>query len=104
MTASPESRQNPGHTRLAWWAVARASAAAALVALAIPGLGGGGAGAVLSLAAFVTAVVAKVKHERWALLWLPLLLFPVLLASAPFGWLRTGHRAVSPTLHGLLGV
>lgn len=38
----------------------------------------------LALAAFVTAIVAKVKHERWALLWLPLLLFPLLLASAPF--------------------
>ena len=59
-------------------------AAAVLVALGIVGLGGGGAGTVLALAAFVTAVVAKVKHERWALLWLPLLLFPVLVASAPF--------------------
>jgi hypothetical protein len=84
MTASPESRQNPGHTPLAWGVVGLASCAAVLVALGIGGLGGGGAGAVLSLAAFVTAVVAKVKHERWALLWLPLLLLPVLLASAPF--------------------
>jgi hypothetical protein len=46
--------------------------------------GGGGAGAVLSLAAFVTAVVAKARHERWALLWLPLLLLPALLVASPF--------------------
>jgi len=37
-------------------------------------------GLVASLVAFVLAVVAKVKHERWALLWLPLSLFPALLA------------------------
>lgn len=84
MTVGPEPPQNPGHTPLAWGAVGLASAAAVLVALGIGGLGGGGAGAVLSLAAYVTAVVAKVKHERWALLWLPMLLFPVLLASAAF--------------------
>ena len=69
---------------MAWGAVGLASAAAFLVALGIGGFGGGGAGAVLSLAAFVTAVVAKVRHERWALLWLPLLLLPVLLVSSPF--------------------
>jgi hypothetical protein len=69
---------------LAWGAVGLACAAVVLVALAIGGLGGGGAGAVLSLAAFVTAVVARVKHEQWVLLWLPLVLFPALLATAPF--------------------
>jgi len=37
-------------------------------------------GLVASFAALVLAVVAKVKHERWALLWLPLSLFPVLFA------------------------
>jgi len=37
-------------------------------------------GLAASLVAFVLAVVAKVKHERWALLWLPLSLFPALLA------------------------
>lgn len=84
MTANPLSRQNLGHTPLAWGAVGLACAAAVLVALGVGGLGGGGAGAVLSLAAFVTAVVAKVRHERWALLWLPLLLLPVLLVSLPF--------------------
>ena len=43
------------------------------------------AGAFASLAAFATAVVAKVKHERWALLWLPLSVFPSLLAFVVLG-------------------
>jgi hypothetical protein len=38
-------------------------------------------GVLVSLAAFVTAVVAKVRHERWASLWLPLLFGPVLTVS-----------------------
>lgn len=84
MTTSAGKEQQHTHTPLAWGAVGLAFAAAALVALGISGLGGGGAGAVLSLVAFAAAVVARVKHERWALLWLPLLLFPALLASAPF--------------------
>ena len=33
-------------------------------------------GLVGSLAAFVLAIIAKVRHERWALLWLPLCVFP----------------------------
>jgi hypothetical protein len=37
-------------------------------------------GLLTALAAFVMAIVAKVKHERWALLWLPLSVFPTLLA------------------------
>jgi hypothetical protein len=45
--------------------------------------GFGGGGMLVSLAAFAVAVVAKVKKERWALLWLPLLLFPALVASSP---------------------
>jgi hypothetical protein len=84
MTASSEAPTNLGHTPLAWAAVGLASASAVLVLLGIVGLGGGGAGAVLSLAAFVTAVVAKARHERWALLWLPLLLLPALLVASPF--------------------
>lgn len=84
MTTGPELHQDPGHTPLAWGAVGLAGAAVVLVALGIGGVGGGGAGAVLSLAAFVAAAVAKVRHERWALLWLPLLLLPVLLVSSPF--------------------
>lgn len=37
-------------------------------------------GLVVSLVAFALAIVAKVKHERWRLLWLPLSVFPALLA------------------------
>jgi hypothetical protein len=37
-------------------------------------------GLLASLVAFVLAVVAKVRHERRTLLWLPLSLFPVLVA------------------------
>ena len=36
-------------------------------------------GLVAALAAFALAIVAKVEHERWAL-WLPLSVFPTLLA------------------------
>jgi hypothetical protein len=38
-----------------------------------------------SLAAFVAAIVAKVRHERWTLLWLPLCVFPALLAFVMLG-------------------
>jgi hypothetical protein len=38
-----------------------------------------------SLAAFVLAIIAKVRHERWALLWLPLCLFPALLLFLVLG-------------------
>ena len=37
-------------------------------------------GLLLSLVAFALAVVAKLEHERWALLWLPLSVFPALVA------------------------
>jgi hypothetical protein len=43
------------------------------------------AGFLASLAAFALAVVARVKHERWAPLWLPLSLFPALLAFLLLG-------------------
>ncbi len=33
-----------------------------------------------SLAAFVTALVSRVKGERWNLLWIPLCTFPALAA------------------------
>ncbi|HEX5522602.1 MAG TPA: hypothetical protein VFX53_04080 [Pedococcus sp.] len=36
-------------------------------------------GLLASLVAFGMAVVARVKHEQWALLWLPLSRFPGLL-------------------------
>jgi hypothetical protein len=73
-----------GHSLVAWCALVFASLAVVLVAVAVSGNGLGGAGALLSAAAFVLAVVARAKKERWALLWLPLLLFPALLVSAPF--------------------
>ena len=38
-----------------------------------------------SLAAFLAAIVAKVRHERWTLLWLPLCVFPALLAFLVLG-------------------
>jgi hypothetical protein len=38
-----------------------------------------------SLAALTLALVAKVKHERWPLLWFPLSLFPTLVALLMLG-------------------
>jgi hypothetical protein len=38
-----------------------------------------------SLAAFLAAIVAKVRHERGTLLWLPLSVFPALLAFLVLG-------------------
>lgn len=38
-----------------------------------------------SLAAFALAISAKVKHERWGLLWLPLSLLPAILVFLALG-------------------
>jgi len=38
-----------------------------------------------SLAAFLAAIFAKARHERWTLLWLPLWMFPALLAFLVLG-------------------
>jgi hypothetical protein len=35
--------------------------------------------------AFVLAATVKVRHERWSLLWLPLSVFPALLAFVTLG-------------------
>jgi uncharacterized Tic20 family protein len=43
------------------------------------------AGVLMSLAGFVLAVVAKVKHEPWLVLWLPLSMFPGVLAFLMLG-------------------
>lgn len=51
---------------------------AALAIIALTGLLG-------SLAAFLAAIVAKAQHERWTLLWLPLCVFPALLAFLVLG-------------------
>lgn len=42
-------------------------------------------GFVGSFAAFLAAIVAKLRHERWALLLLPLCVFPALLAFLVLG-------------------
>jgi len=42
-------------------------------------------GLIVSFAAFVLAIVAKVKNEKWAWLWLPLSVFPALLAFIVLG-------------------
>lgn len=42
-------------------------------------------GLIASLAAFVLAIVARVKHEKWAWLWLPLSVFPALLVFVVLG-------------------
>lgn len=95
------------HTRLARWGVGIAGAvvvailvSAAIFAVAYA-VGGPGAtednwvgflavvsllgGLVASLAAFALALTAKSKHEQWPILWLPLLLFPALLAFLVLG-------------------
>jgi hypothetical protein len=95
------------HSRLARWAVGLAAVVAVAIATSFAifavayAIGGSGAtednwvgflvgvsllgGLLASLAAFALAVVAKVKRERWALLWLPLSVFPALLAFLVLG-------------------
>lgn len=107
MTVDPVAGRAPvserrAHSGLAWWAVGLGAAVAVIIgvsyaifaaAYAIGGsdriedtwvgyLGGVSlvGGLLASLVAFVLAVVARVKHERWALLGLPLSVFPALLA------------------------
>jgi uncharacterized Tic20 family protein len=97
----------PAHSRLGRPAVGLAAAVAVAIAMSFLifavayAIGGSGAtednwvgflgvvsllgGLLASLAAFTLAVVAKVKHERWALLWLPLSVFPALLAFLVLG-------------------
>jgi hypothetical protein len=105
--ASVPAGRDRVHTRLARWGVgiAAAVAIAILVSAAIfavayavgdPGatvdnwVGFLGAvsllgGLVGSLAAFALALAAKIKHEQWALSWLPFLLFLALLAFLVVG-------------------
>jgi len=95
------------HSRLARWAVGLAGAVVVAIAVSYTifavayAIGGSSAtednwvgflgmvsllgGLLASLAAFALAVVAKVKHERWTLLWLPLSVFPALLAFLLLG-------------------
>lgn len=95
------------HSALARWAVGLAAGVAGLVAVsyavfgAMYAIGGWDAiedtwvgylgvwsllgGMVVSLVAFVLAIVAVVKHEQWTLLRLPLAVFPVLFAIVMIG-------------------
>ena len=95
------------HSRLARWAVGLAGAVVVAIAATFAifavayAIGGSSAiednwvgflgmvslfgGLLASLAAFALAVVAKVKRERWTLLWLPLSVFPALLAFLLLG-------------------
>jgi hypothetical protein len=61
--------------------------AAAVAAAAIGGFGGVVSGVAFlgSLAAFVLAIVAKIRHEHWAWLWLPLGVFPGMILFAVLG-------------------
>ena len=43
------------------------------------------AGLPASFAAFAMAVAARIRHERWVLLWLPLSVFPALVAFLALG-------------------
>lgn len=114
MTAAPLPGHVPtsvgpdhGCDRLARWAVGLAAAVAVAIATSCAifavayGIGGSGAtddswvgflvgisllgGLPASLAAFALAAVARAKRERWALLWLPLSVFPALLAFLVLG-------------------
>lgn len=81
------------HTPLARWAVALAAVAAVMitVALVVFGFVGEGLGVLFSggvmasFAAFAMGVVAMIKHERWAMLFIPLTVFPAALAVLVLG-------------------
>ena len=98
MDQAPETGRSP-HGRVARWAVGLSalvgvflttSMATFAIAYAVGGASAtednwvgylvatmGYVGLFGSLVAFVLGIVARVKHERWALLWLPLGMFPV---------------------------
>ena len=105
VSAGTGPRQPGG--RLARWAVGLSLVSGATIAAAIATFGiayaaGGSskvednwvaylvtslalAGLVCSLAAFALAVVAKVRQERWAVLWLPLSLLPAAVLFVVLG-------------------
>jgi len=115
MTVAPIPGQIPAatgygqpHSRLARWAVGLSAASVATIATSIIvfaiayGFGGWdaiednwvgflvavmalGPGLFGSLAAFALAIVAKIRRERWTLLWLPLCAFPAFLAFLVLG-------------------
>jgi hypothetical protein len=92
------------HPGLAWWAVGTAITAVVMIALGLTVLGRVGfnandedfdnwkgavvtiglfGGVGVSVVAFALAVVEKVRHDRWALLWLPLLFGPLFIITMP---------------------
>ena len=83
ISVAPVSPRAQAPSPLALSAVGLAGVAVVLVVLALAGLGGGGAAMVVAFVAFALAVVAKVKHLTWIALWLPLLLFPLLVVTSP---------------------
>lgn len=105
MTVTPVPGHTPvRHPRLAWAAVGTVVAAAVMIAVGLTVLGVVGfsaddedfdswkgtvvtiglfGGVVVSVVAFVLAVVEKVRHDRWVLLWLPLLFAPLFILTLP---------------------
>lgn len=105
VTVAPVSGHTPvHHPRLAWWAVGAATTAAIMIALGLTVLGLVGfsaddedfdnwkgtvvtvglfGGVLVSVVAFVLAVVDRVRHDRWALLWFPLLFGPLFIITMP---------------------
>lgn len=106
-SASPSAGGHSGN-RLSQWAVGLAAVVAVFIALtgalfAVAYVRGGSdaisdnwvgilgvvailGGLVISLAAFVLAIVARrIKRDKWAWLWLPLSLFPALFAFVVLG-------------------
>lgn len=49
-----------------------------------------------SLAAFVLAIVAKIRRERWTLLWAPLSAFPAFVAFLVLGEALVGVVVLAP--------
>ena len=104
-TVDPVSGHTPvHHPRLAWWAVGTAITSAIMIALGLTVLGLVGfsagdedfdnwkgtivtvglfGGVLVSVVAFVLAVVERMQHDRWALLWLPLLFGPLFIITMP---------------------
>lgn len=105
MTVNPVSGHTlVHHPRLAWWAVGTAIAAATMIAIGLTVLGMVGftaddedfdnwkgavvtiglfGGVLVSAVAFVLGVVEKLRHDHWALLWLPLLFGPLFILTMP---------------------
>jgi hypothetical protein len=113
MTVTPVVDLPQERSKLARWAVGLGSLVAVIVSLAyavvLIALAVGGTeaiednfvgylggisllgGLLVALVAFVLGVVAKVRHESWSLLWIPLLVFPVLFgltSLAELFWLE----------------